>query len=319
MQMLRAARCLAGLVEEYGVEVVQSHLPQANYLLSLGGWDRSVLAVPTLHNTREFEYSRRRTGVVNRLRRRAYRRLILQRPLTIAVSRDVREQVGIDLGLTRGQRREKIAVVPNGVPLPSPVSQAERRELRRRWLDDEEAVLIASVGRLSWQKNYPGLIDALALCSTSIGKWRCVIAGEGEDFPAIKERIRERGLEPNIQTVGWLPEVRSLLGAADLFCHTARFEGMPLALLEAMSFGLPICAFDAPGVTEVLAAGQNALLAGQEEPGRFAVNVETLVGNEGLRRTLGAEGRRRMMRNWSFETMMDRLEEIYGACLHDAP
>ena len=99
--------------------------------------------------------------------------------------------------------------------------------------------MIVAAGRLAEAKNYPLLIDAIAELRKQIDV-RLFILGTGELEPAIRERIRERGLDASIILCGFQKNPWKYIGKADVFALSSRYEGFGNVLIEAMACGVPV-------------------------------------------------------------------------------
>jgi glycosyltransferase involved in cell wall biosynthesis len=303
-------RALAGIVAEHGIDVVQTHLPKANFLGLILGRNTAAKVFPTVHNNREFDYGEFNNRLKSYLRKRAYRLMLSWCDGMIAVSDQVRTAMIGELNV-RGAKADRIAVVPNGVAVPTMMDAEEIRQIRGIWSVDEDEVLLVGVGRLTHQKNFSSLLDALALVPATAGKWKCVIAGEGEHRSSLEDAIKAQGLSGRIVLAGHVPEVGRLLGAADVFCLSSRYEGLPLVLLEAMAAGLPVCAYGIDGVTDVVQEGVQAVLAKPEDAQDLARAIGQLLENQTTRREMGAAGRALVEKTYNFERVIDQLEELY--------
>ncbi|MCC6941198.1 MAG: glycosyltransferase family 4 protein [Novosphingobium sp.] len=143
---------------------------------------------------------------------------------------------------------------------------------------------ILSVGTISDQKNYPlliataqavrdrGLIDPLP---------EFLVAGNGADLGKLRDSVAAAGLQGQVQFLGERSDVRTLMQSADLYLNTSRYEGMPIALLEAMRMALPIVATDVAGNKELVIAGQTGLLEA-EDPQALASAIQSLANDTGL-------------------------------------
>lgn len=146
--------------------------------------------------------------------------------------------------------RKKIAVVHNGIRdwRPSPLSRAEAR---RRFAVSEGAFVLAAVGRLSEQKNYPLMLRV----AERLGDATVVIAGDGPLMAPLEAQVADAGLGNRVRLLGALPReaVPDLLKAADLFIQTSTYEGQSNSVLEALLAGLPVVAHDIPEQRETIA------------------------------------------------------------------
>lgn len=117
------------------------------------------------------------------------------------------------------------------------------------------------LGRFNPQKNAPLLIDALAQLDSPA--WQLTMIGAGPDLPEVRARIERHGLQSRVHLAGWQSsaEVARALAQSDILCLPSSSEGMPVAAVEALKFGLAIAASDIPGVRDVVSPGENGLTA----------------------------------------------------------
>ncbi len=309
---LETGRRLGSLMRSQRIDVLQTHLPKANFLGLMTGW-RSVCRVcPTVHNNREFDYGDNAGPLKQRLRRTAYRQMLERCHAVIAVSEQVRRSLIDELGLASAEAA-RIKVVTNGVRVPAVPSAAERAGARAAWQVGEGELLVAAVGRLTRQKNFGILVEALAALPEESPHWKCVVAGEGELRGDLERQVVANGLEGRTKLAGLVPDVSTLLAAADVFCLPSLYEGLPLVLLEAMAAGLPVAAFAIDGVTDVVTNGVEARLAAPGSAAGLGSALAGLLSDAEERRRLGTAGRELVVRRYEFGSVVDRLETVYSA------
>ncbi len=141
--VVQGYRRLASQVRDDGVQVVQSHLPGANFWALLLAERGACAVVATVHNTREFDYGDRDNPVRRRLRHLAYKRILRRCDATIAVSDEVRACLLGELGVPPAWPR-RLEVVTNGVVVPRPLSPAERAACARAGAACPRARLMSS-------------------------------------------------------------------------------------------------------------------------------------------------------------------------------
>lgn len=150
---------------------------------------------------------------------------------------------------------------------------------------------ILGAGRLHHQKGFDVLLRAFALFLDHFPNWHLVILGEGPQRGDLETLSTELGVSDSVSMPGF-SEPFSYYRGASVFAHPARYEGMPNAVLEAMSQGLPVIASDTqPGLEGYLKHGVNGLIVPSEDPSRLAASLVQLAGDPGLCRKLGAEAR----------------------------
>jgi len=226
----------------------------------------------------------------------------------VAVSRAVASTLTEHYGVAP----ELVEVVANGVPGPTPLPEGGRQRLRRAWDVPADARLWLTVGRLEDQKG----IDLLLTAWAALPEPRPYLAvvGEGSRRAALEAQAGGLGLASRVRFVGAVPEARAVYGVADAFVLASRFEGMPLALLEAMAAGLPVVAAAVEGVTEVVDAGSGRLVPPLDPPA-LAAAVAELERDTGRARVLGEQAAARIAERYGDARMVDAYEAIYRRAL----
>ena len=195
-----------------------------------------------------------------------------------------------------------IEVVANAAPPVAPVAAAEAP-------GDPVAVFLG--GFANPVKG--GLEMLAALEEMPAGTLAVVLAGPGELPPSGKELVERR---PEIGWRGWLEvgQREELMGAAAIFVLASTSEGLPMALLEAMSRGQAIVATAVGGVPDVVANGSEALIVPPDDPGSLAAALTRVAGDAELRRRLGEAARRRAA-GLGDDAVAARIDAIYQRLL----
>jgi len=171
----------------------------------------------------------------------------------------------------------KLKVIYNWVTLPGYEVDNQSETLRKFGLNEGRFIL--SVGRLlDKQKGFSMLIHALKLLMDKGYKLDLVIVGDGSDKEAyIKYSVNLR-IKKHVHLVGKVSDtdLAHLYSACDIFVLPSRLEGLPLVLLEAMSFGRPIVATKVGGIPEVIEDGYNGILV-DPDPNVISLGIETLL------------------------------------------
>jgi len=185
--------------------------------------------------------------------------------------------VADDLVAAFGVRRDRIAVVPNPVDVEAVTRAAAQPidpEYQSRWTHP----VIVAAGRLAEAKNYPLLIDAIAELRKQVDV-RLFILGTGELEPAIRERIRERGLEASIILCGFQKNPWKYIAKADVFALSSRYEGFGNVLIEAMACGVPVVATKSAGTTDIIRHGVDGLLVDRHDSSSLSRALATLIAD----------------------------------------
>lgn len=144
----------------------------------------------------------------------------------------------------------------------------ERRELG--WEENYPRLIVA--GRLSWIKGWDLALEAVAILKKFFPSPKLIFVGDGEDRSKIEKRIRELGIQNEVQIEGFLPprEVRRRLAAADLYLISSLREGWSVASTEALACGKRLVATNVSGVSETVVDGKNGFIVGNRDANAFA-------------------------------------------------
>jgi glycosyltransferase involved in cell wall biosynthesis len=206
---------------------------------------------------------------------------------------------------------DRVHVVPNGIDT-STFRPQPRDEARSRVGLDGGPVLV-SVGRLSREKGHDLAIRSLTCFGSDVP--RLVLVGDGDQRESLDRLARELGVRDRISFVRRQDHagVATYLAAADVVVlPTVREEAAPLVVPQAMAVGVPVVASSIGGVTEVIdQPGENGLLVPPGDVQALAHATEMLLSDpEGARR-IGGGGRRRVLDEYTVETMAERTLAIY--------
>jgi hypothetical protein len=178
---------------------------------------------------------------------------------------------------------------------------------------------VLSVGRLDAEKNPLLLADILQRLVEGGGDWHLTICGEGPLEGALRERLRELGVEERAELVGYLPLHGGLLEryrSSDALLHVSLTEGLPQVLFEAFAAGLPVVATAVGGVPGAL--GDAGLLVPPQDARAAAAALERLAGDAELRERLSRAGLDRV-RSRTLEAEAGRVAAFLSERLRSRP
>ena len=147
---------------------------------------------------------------------------------------------------------------------------------------------------------------------------RLVLGGEGPEGDALRAHGQRLGLAPDALLLpGWLDATRKqeLLEQASCLALPSYGEGLPLVILEAMAAGKPVVATTVGGIPEVARDGVEGLLVAPGDVDALEEALDRLLSDRGLRTSLGARGRRRVLADYSPERLAARIDTLYGELL----
>lgn len=291
-------------------EVLHTHNPVPHYYAVAAG---AGLGIRTVLNTR---HGMGASGDVGR-RERLYRWAMRSSDFGVAVCRAARERF-VAQGVIPA---EKAVTVPNGIDLAraKPRSAEARARLLQSLGVAGDPFVFGSVGRLNALKDQVTMLRAFAQVlrefeehagSPSRGAI-LVIAGEGEQRPALEREIAALALESRAFLLGQRDDVPEVLASMDAFVLSSRTEGYSLALVEAAAAGLPIVATDVGGNAEIVEEGVTGRLVPPGDPQALARAMSALAGSEAELARMRAAGRGWALEHGSLDAMYQEYLRLY--------
>ena len=251
--------------------------------------------------------------IKRRMRRGAERLASLKLKRAIAVSEVVRRELLEDIGIPAG----KVALVRNGIDLalkPPGDLGIKRQQLGLTAGD----VLLVTVGRMAPIKNYSVLLQALAISAAEAPGLKLAMVGDGPERAKLEADAERLGLAGRVSFLGERNDVSDWLAIAHIFVLPSLYEGISIALLEAMAAGLPAVVSRVGGNPEVVVDGQTGLIVESGDAAGLARALVELAGDETRRRRMGLAARARVEAEFDLAKAVRRHEEIYLEALGGA-
>jgi glycosyltransferase involved in cell wall biosynthesis len=177
--------------------------------------------------------------------------------------------------------------------------------------------VVLYAGRLRTRKAVAVLLEAFARMRRAHPGAALVLAGDGEQRPALEAQACRLGIDRAVRFAGARPRdaMAAEYAAADLFCLPSLYEGFPLAILEAMAAGLPVVATAVAGVPEAVADGVTGRLVPPEDADALARALAELAADRERARRMGEAGRRRIEADFDISTVAGAYLELWRGLL----
>ncbi len=295
---------LVGYLRDGRFDVVHAHLAWADLIGRLAAWFAGVPVRVTTEHGKGLWKSPFQVMLEKGMNRIT--------DMRICVSRDVLRIRNEREGTPGG----KLVYIPNGVDCDAFAGiECAKEKVMAEFDWDPADPLVVSVGRIVEEKNYPLLVEAVALLKKRIPRARCVIAGDGGCRGEVESAIERFGLNDSVKLPGSRSDVAVLLCAADLFALSSIREGLPVSLLEAMAAGTPVVSTNVGGIPEAVTDGVSALLVPPGDSAALAFCMERVLSDDSLSRDLASEAIRTVRERFSIGSIASRVEGIYGKLL----
>jgi glycosyltransferase involved in cell wall biosynthesis len=294
---------LARLLRKLSPDVTLSMSTMGNLTACLGhfvGRIRSPLIVAE-HNTLSQAWGPSKA----RISRIALQKNLLYRRAehVIAVSRGVAE----DLIAHARIPNQKVRVIYNPVVAKGFYRRAST-EVDHPWFRDGSRIVLAA-SRLVPQKDLPMLLESFRQLRSERSA-RLMILGDGELRKPLERLAQELGISDDVDFLGFVVDAPSYMKRCTVFALSSRYEGLPVALIEAMACGVPVVSTDCPsGPAEIVTHGRDGLLVPVGDPAAMAGALKLLLDDPGLRERLGMAGQERAS-HFTVENLLPQYEEL---------
>ncbi len=301
---IRAALELKALCSRLSVDVIHSHFLRENYI---GILSKILGNKVKIINTRHMLFENSSSVILaNRLLTRYNRKII-------AVSGKVREQL-----LREGIRPKKVKLIYNGVDLEQWASPCALTFRKENGISDDEFVS-TSVARFSPEKGHAFFLDAIRqfkdvikTCDEPLGKFRFVLAGDGELLVSMREKAKKLDLENEILFPGYVSDIKNLLRSSDLFVSHSSCEALGISILEAMAAGLPVISTDSGGTREIInGEPKTGILVEYGDKPALADSLISLIRNKELREQYISKGHIVIREQFSLDKTSEETYNLY--------
>lgn len=285
----RQTLALARLIGRQGFDVAAGAVSVSNVKLTLAA-ALSLRRLPLVLSYHGFEEWR--TGRLSALAYRHLPTLARRAARIVAVSDGLAAALVADWGAPAG----KVIAIANPVDAATAPATTTAELMAR-------PPVVAAVGRLSAEKGFADLIEALALLRTPAA--RLVIAGDGPQRPALEALAAARGLSGRVAFLGATDGPEPAFGAARVAVCPSHTEAFGLAVAEALSGGLAVVASDCAGPREILDGGRFGRLVPIADPPALAAAIDAALADPG-----DPAQRRARAAHYSVEAATDRWERV---------
>jgi len=245
--------------------------------------------------------SRLRAGLIMQIYKRSMR--YCQR--FIAVSDSVKCSM-----VSHGFAADRIEVIRNCIEVDDPSFTKDVQDLVARY-NLSERMVVGTAIRLHSSKSVHLLIEAYQALRVEFPDSFLLILGDGPERQRLEDLARSLGLADCCAFPGFLMPISNYLTLLDLYVLPSAAEGLPMAMLEAMYFGVPVVVADVGGVAEIVTDGQNGILVQPGCASQIADGIRTLLSDDGLRVSLGERARENIREQYGLARYVACYQGVY--------
>jgi len=179
-------------------------------------------------------------------------------------------------------------------------------------------LVVGLISCLKPQKCPQDYIKLAHLIHQELPDVKFILVGDGVLRSQVQELIDSLHLRESVMLMGWRRDIRRILSGLDVFVLTSLWEGLPIAVLEAMAASLPIVATDTGGIAEVVADGKTGLLVNPHDILSMSKKLYLLLRDRNLRRKIGEEAKNSLGLEFMFLNMVKNTQDLYFSLLQDS-
>jgi glycosyltransferase involved in cell wall biosynthesis len=227
----------------------------------------------------------------------------------IAVSDEVRGEM-VRLGIDT----DRLSIINNGVSTDG-YDPLHRGAVRQGFNVEDDELIIGCVASLTIEKAHAELIHAFSILKSKVPRAKLILVGDGPEYLNLSALAESLGIKDEIIFTGQRQDVKNLYTAFDVFALVSHFEGLPMAMLEAMAASLPVVVSAVGAIPHVIQPMVNGILIPPGDINSISDSLMKLAGDSVLRETLGKNARNEVVANYSVHRMASDYERLYGNIL----
>jgi glycosyltransferase involved in cell wall biosynthesis len=291
-------------VKKNNIQIVHTHSSKAGILGRLAARSAGVrLILHTVHGWSFNDYQ-------PRLRRTFFiwlERLTAQFTDKLVVVSDYDQQKGLD---NRIGKENKYILIRYGIDYSK--FNLREKNIRSELGIKAEDLLVGMVACFKPQKSPQDFIKLAFLVRQSMPHIKFILVGDGALRPAIERLIERLQLQQQVILTGWRSDIPRILSALDIFVLTSLWEGLPVAVLEAMASSKPVISTHTGGIGEVIIEGKSGFLVLPHDTNKLAQNLIVLLKDESLRTGIGKNARGALDYRFALATMAESHKNLYA-------
>lgn len=294
------------IVADEKIDLIHAHGTRAN---SNTFYAAKSFKIPLIYTVHGWSFHPDQNRVTKWVRTLSERLLVSIADKTICVS---------ESNLKEGRGKfpmPKAVVILNGVNQVKFNPDRKHKNIRAQLGIEEEIILVGYVARITAQKAPLIFLRAIAEVPETLPV-KFLIVGDGDLKPQMLELAKELKLNSRIVFEDFRSDIPDVLAAMDIFCLPSLWEGLPIALLEAMAMKKAIVASEIDGINDLIVPMKNGLLVPVLKPELLKDAIENLVNDAVLRKELGNEAGRTINEKYNVQLMTEKIEKTYKQVLN---
>jgi len=297
IRLLLQYKRIIGYCREHKIDIIHCHLPWAGFVGRLVHQKTGIPMIYTEHNMQERYHIA--TKSINKIS-------FNSQSMALGVSQDVTDSINKII-----QPKIPVRTLLNGVNTET-FQKTDNSEIRKELGIPDDAIVLGNVAVFRFQKRLVEWLRVINKIREENPNVYGIIVGAGPLEEEIKEEWKRLKLQNVVFFPGLKTDVKPYFEAIDIFMMSSSFEGLPIALLEAMSMECAVVSTDAGGIKEVIRNKKDGLIIPVDEWQELSTKVQSLIDEPPELSRYKLAARKRVVDSFSLATMVEELEEIYS-------
>ncbi len=301
---IRIWKRVKDLLINENIELIHVHGSRANSNML---WAARSLKIPIIYTIHGWSFHQDQNFITRKLRIFGEKYLTSKSSLNISVS-ESNKQSG-----KKFIKNFQSVVVNNGIDQNKFNPDNTFADIRKELKIDRDAILLVFIARVTSHKQPLALIEAFSKTVNNDNKLHLLLVGDGDQKEEGIALIRKYGIDTNVTILPFRQDVPDLLFAADIYVLPSLWEGLPIALLEAMAMGKAVIGSNVDGTSEVIINGENGLLVDSNNLVYDLVEkINMLATDKALRQKLSKNALETVKNKYNAITMTREIELLYN-------
>jgi len=208
---------------------------------------------------------------------------------------------------------QKSRLIRKAIDIQTVTSKSETPlELKKKLHFRPDVQLIGHVARLHYEKGQLYLLKAFQQLLTQKSDVKLLIVGDGPERQALEKFVSKQSLEAEVKFLGYRKDITDILSIIDLFVLPSFWEGLPLAILEAMALGKPVVATRVGGIPEIIDHLQDGFLVPPKNTTELSQAMLTVLNQPDLAQKLGSQAQQKIFDQYNIDRMIPKIEAVYS-------
>lgn len=253
-----------------------------------------------------------RRGSAIPIRNTFLNRYLFSSVITHVLANSVETKRTINMRFHKLFPEDKISVIYNGIDL----KEYDDSKVDLLYERHSNEIILGNAGRLVEQKGHFHLLDIADKLRNKGLSFKLLIAGEGKLLEELEVYANELGFSQEIEFVGFVENIKSLMESVDIFLLTSKWEGFGYVIVEAMASSKPVVAFDNSSNPEIIKDNETGYLARAFNCDEFADKVKQIATNKEISSKMAIHARKRVEEMFAIDITLKNLKKLLTSIGH---